>query len=128
MSATKIIVLVSWLVSAIVSFNINTFCDGEHRINICVKSIIVMTAVVYEPAVLLCVPSFPKEVFIVAASIMTSLVILIIIGFIGAFIYVKKKQSRVQDVQTETTEHPRNYKSLEKSLCSNFFLTMFHIM
>ena len=128
MSATKIIVLVSWLVSAIVSFNINTFCDGEHRINICVKSITVMTAVVYEPAVLLCVPSFPKEVFIVAASIMTSLVILIIIGFIGAFIYVKKKQSRVQDVQTETTEHPRNYKSLEKSLCSNFFLTMFHIM
>ena len=128
MSATKIIVLVSWLVSAIVSFNINTFCDGEHRINICVKSIIVMTAVVYEPAVLLCVPSFPKEVFIVAASIMTSLVILIIIGFIGGFIYVKKKQSRVQDVQTETTEHPRNYKSLEKSLCSNFFLTMFHIM
>lgn len=128
MSATKIIVLVSWLVSAIVSFNINTFCDGEHRINICVKSITVMTAVVYEPAVLLCVPSFPKEVFIVAASIMTSLVILIIIGFIGGFIYVKKKQSRVQDVQTETTEHPRNYKSLEKSLCSNFFLTMFHIM
>ena len=128
MSATKIIVLISWLVSAIVSFNINTFCDGEHRINICVKSITLMTAVVYEPAVLLCVPSFPKEVFIVAASIMTSLVILIIIGFIGAFIYVKKKQSRVQDVQTETTEHPRNYKSLEKSLCSNFFLTMFHIM
>ena len=128
MSATKIIVLVSWLVSAIVSFNINTFCDGEHRINICVKSLTVMTAVVYEPAVLLCVPSFPKEVFIVAASIMTSLVILIIIGFIGGFIYVKKKQSRVQDVQTETTEHPRNYKSLEKSLCSNFFLTMFHIM
>ena len=128
MSATKIIVLVSWLVSAIVSFNINTFCDGEYDINICVKSITVMTAVVYEPAVLLCVPSFPKEVFIVAASIMTSLVILIIIGFIGGFIYVKKKQSRVQDVQTETTEHPRNYKSLEKSLCSNFFLTMFHIM
>ncbi len=128
MSATKIIVLVSWLVSAIVSFNINTFCDGEHRINICVKSLTLMTAVVYEPAVLLCVPSFPKEVFIVAASIMTSLVILIIIGFIGGFIYVKKKQSRVQDVQTETTEHPRNYKSLEKSLCSNFFLTMFHIM
>ena len=128
MSATKIIVLVSWLVSAIVSFNINTFCDGEHRINICVKSLTVMTAVVYEPAVLLCVPSFPKEVFIVAASIMTSLVILIIIGFTGGFIYVKKKQSRVQDVQTETTEHPRNYKSLEKSLCSNFFLTMFHIM
>ena len=128
MSATKIIVLISWLVSAIVSFNINTFCDGEHRINICVKSLTVMTAVVYEPAVLLCVPSFPKEVFIVAASIMTSLVILIIIGFIGGFIYVKKKQSRVQDVQTETTEHPRNYKSLEKSLCSNFFLTMFHIM
>lgn len=29
MSVTKIIVLVSWLVSAIVSFNINTFCDGE---------------------------------------------------------------------------------------------------
>ena len=128
MSATKIIVLVSWLVSAIVSFNINTFCDGEHRINICVKSLTLMTAVVYEPAVLLCVPSFPKEVFIVAASITTSLVILIIIGFIGGFIYVKKKQSRVQDVQTETTEHPRNYKSLEKSLCSNFFLTMFHIM
>lgn len=87
-----------------------------------------MTAVVYEPAVLLCVPSFPKEVFIVAASIMSSLVILIIIGFIGGFIYVKKKQSRVQDVQTETTQQPRNYKSLEKSLCSNFFLTMFHIM
>lgn len=87
-----------------------------------------MTAVVYEPAVLLCVPSFPKEVFIVAASMMTSLVILIIISFIGGFIYVRKKQSRVQDVHTETTEHPRNYKSLEKSLCSNFFLTMFHIM
>ena len=32
MSVTKIIVLVSWLVSAIVSFNINTFCDGEHCI------------------------------------------------------------------------------------------------
>ena len=41
MSATKIIVLVSWLVSAIVSFNINTFCDGEQRINICVESIII---------------------------------------------------------------------------------------
>ena len=32
MSVTKIIVLVSWLVSAIVSFNINTFCDGEQYI------------------------------------------------------------------------------------------------
>ena len=83
---------------------------------------------VYEPAVLLCVPSFPKEVFIVAASIMTSLIILIIIGFVGGFIYIKKKQSKVQDIQAETTEYPRNYKSLEKSLCSNFFLTMFHIM
>ena len=128
MSVTKIIVLVSWLVSAIVSFNINTFCDGERCINTCIKPITLVTAVVYEPAVLLCVPSFPKEVFIVAASIMTSLIILIIIGFIGGFVYVKKKQSRVQDVQTEPTEHPRNYKTLEKSLCSNFFLTMFHIM
>ena len=82
----------------------------------------------YEPAVLLCVPSLPKQVFLVAAALMVSFVIIIVIIFIGGFVYVKKKQGRIQDVQAADNQTARNYKSLEKSLCSNFLLTMFHIM
>ena len=83
----------------------------------------------YEPAVLLCVPSLPKQVFLVAAALMVSFVIIIVIIFIGGFVYVKKKQGRIQDVQAAAdNQTARNYKSLEKSLCSNFLLTMFLIM
>ena len=108
MAWTKIIVVLTWLVSAIVSFCINTF-----------------NTVVYEPAVLLCVPSLPKEVFLSAVCIMVVVIVIIIFAFIGTYIYLKKQQARVD---SSTNSEPRNYKDLEKSLCSNFFLTVFHIM
>ena len=59
---------------------------------------------------------------------MISLVIIIIIAFIAGFVYVKKKQTQIQDVNAVVSEQTKNYKALEKSLCSNFFLTMFHIV
>ena len=108
MAWTKIIVVLTWLVSAVVSFCINTF-----------------NSVVYEPAVLLCVPSLPKEVFLSAVCIMGVVIVIIIIAFIGTYIYLRKQQARVD---TSTNSDSKNYKDLEKSLCSNFFLTVFHIM
>ena len=110
----KIIVLLTWVVSAMISFCINSF-----------------NKVAYEPAVLLCVPTLPKEVFLTAVIILIIFIILVIIGFLVAFILLKKKQGRVQDaVQDPQTSQSRtlSYHTQMKSLCSNFVVTMFQIM
>ena len=105
---TRVVILVTWVLSAVLSFCVNSFYVVE-----------------YEPAVLLCIPSLPKEFFLVAMAILAFIFASIIIGFLGALVYLMKAQTRIQDVNSP---NQRNYKALQKSLCSNFLLTMFHIV
>ena len=105
---TRIIVLLTWVLSAVLSFSVNSFYSVE-----------------YEPAVLLCIPTLPQAFFLVAMAVLAFIIASIIIGFLGALVYLKKAQSRIQDINSTQLQ---NYKTLEKSLCSNFLLTMFHIL
>ena len=82
----------------------------------------------YEPAVLLCVPTLPQAFFLAAMAVLAFIIVSIIIGFFGALIYLKKAQARIQDANSPNQNNRRNYKALKKSLCSNFLLTMFHIV
>ena len=105
---TRVLVVLTWLLSALVSFIINTVYRVE-----------------YEPAVLLCIPSLPQPFFLTAMAVLATIIISVIIGFLGTLLYLKKGKTRIQDA---SNQNRRNQKDLEKSLCSNFMLTMFHIV
>ena len=107
---TRVLVLLTWILSALVSFIINTVYRVE-----------------YEPAVLLCIPTLPQPFFLTAMAVLTTIIVAVIIGFLGTLLHLKKTKSRIQD-GTASNQNRRNHKDLEKSLCSNFILTMFHIV
>ena len=106
---TRVVVVLTWLLSAVVSFIINTVYRVE-----------------YEPAVLLCIPTLPQPFFLTAMAVLAFIIVSVIIGFLGTLVYLKKAKSRIQD-GTEANQNRGNHRDLEKSLCSNFILTMFHI-
>ena len=108
---TRVLVLVTWVLSAVVSFIINTVYMVE-----------------YEPAVLLCIPTLPQPFFLTAMAVLAFIIVSVIIGFLGTLVYLKKAKTRIQDETAAASNQNRNHKNLEKSLCSNFILTIFHIV
>ena len=108
----RVIFFLTWLFSAGLSVLVNQFFP-----------------VAYEPAVSLCIPSLPSGFFISALTTFSLILGLLVLGFIGTIIYLRKAQARVRDAQDSGLAAPRkNYQALERSLCSNFFRTIFHIM
>ena len=107
---TRVVVAFTWVLSAGVSFTINKVYSVE-----------------YEPAVLLCIPTLPQPFFLTAMAVLAFIIVSVIIGFLATLVYLKKAKTRIQD-GTASNQNRANHQDLEKSLCSNFILTMFHIV
>ncbi|XP_023319617.1 uncharacterized protein LOC111694818 isoform X3 [Eurytemora carolleeae] len=79
----------------------------------------------YEKSVVLCIPELPIGFFISMSSIFCVSLVLLILGFIIAFIYIKKKQVQIHNSSTVSRI---DYKELEKSTLANFLVTIIHIL
>ena len=68
-----VICRLSWLLSFAISITVNTKYSCS-----------------YEPAVVLCIPVLPLGFFVFASSLVCLIIIIIVVGFLGSIIYLKK--------------------------------------